>query len=60
MNEQTTNIAFSLNPRHWRFGRYETFDVHPLTGREIVRNRWICLGPVAISFDENDPFSPSI
>lgn len=60
MIERVTYIAWTLNPFRWRVGRYETYDIHPLTGREIVRNTWICLGPIAISFDENDPFNRSI
>lgn len=52
-------VAWASSPKDWRLGRYQTYGIHPLTGREIVLNDWWCLGPLAVSLSENDPFEPT-
>ena len=40
-------IAFSLNPRHWRFGRVDAYD----DVLDRVVGTWLCFGLIAFTYD---------
>ena len=43
-------VAWSWNWREWRLGVADAID-EDANGREIVIGRWLCLGPLALTYE---------
>lgn len=51
MKGSVVGLAFSWSPREWRWGWCDAIDDQIVPGRHVVVGRWLCFGPVAITFD---------